>query len=62
MLRDHAVDAVERSALRVSELRARMSAVPRLDPACFRHVSVPAPSTLQGISERECAEYRRSVW
>jgi len=56
MLRDHAVDAVELSALRDFELLTLMSAAPSLDLARFRYVSVHAPSKLDGMSERECAK------
>jgi hypothetical protein len=56
LLRDHAADAVELSALRDFELGTLMSEADGLDLARYRYVSVHAPSKLDGMSERECAE------
>lgn len=56
MLRDHAVDAVELSALRDRELHELMSRATQLDLARFQYVSVHAPSKFTQVSERECAE------
>jgi hypothetical protein len=44
LLRGQAIDVVELSALRISELEPLVSAIPHLDLGCFSFVSIHAPS------------------
>lgn len=56
LLRTHACETVELSALRDHELDGLMDSVSGLDLAQFSYVSVHAPSRFVRLSERETAE------
>ena len=51
LLREHDVDAVELSALRINELEPLVAAIPDLDLGPFSFVSVHAPSRFDRESE-----------
>lgn len=55
LLRPYATDAVELSALRPHELGPLLRALPSLDLAAYRHVSVHAPSAFAAHEERTVA-------
>jgi hypothetical protein len=52
ILRVHAIDVVELSALRISELEPLVSAIPHLDFRSFSFISVHAPSRFTIERER----------
>src|SRR5438270_678934 len=56
LLRDFAVDAVELSALRVSELQPLVSALPTFDLSAFNFISIHAPSQFDRKSESSIIE------
>ena len=59
LLRDHACEAVELSALRDHELGELMAGVPDLDLQQFTYVSVHAPSRFVRLDEARAAELLR---
>jgi len=55
-----AIDSIELSALRWSELRPLLESLPTLDLVAYKHIGIHAPSRFDAVQEVEIAELLRA--